>query len=79
MLDIARGGGGLMSILVSQIYRCQNPHCRTEIRVGKPFASGGKNPRCCCGAEMKKPYTPPILRELPSEVKIFANDGTEEA
>jgi hypothetical protein len=69
-----------MSILVGQIYRCQNPHCRSEMKVVKPSGTvGGKNPRCCCGAEMKKPYTPPVLRELPSEVRVFADDGTEEA
>jgi hypothetical protein len=50
------------------------------MKVVKPSGTvGGKNPRCCCGAEMKKPYTPPVLRELPSEVRVFADDGTEEA
>jgi hypothetical protein len=50
------------------------------MKVVKPSGTvGGKNPRCCCGAEMKKPYRPPVLRELPSEVRVFADDGTEEA
>jgi hypothetical protein len=46
--------------------------------IKPPAVVGGHNPRCCCGAEMKKPYTAPVLRELPSEVKVFAGDGTEE-
>jgi hypothetical protein len=69
-----------MSIIVDQTYRCQNPNCRTEMIVIKPSAAvGDKNPRCCCGAEMKKPYSPPVLRELPSQVRAFAGDVMEES
>jgi hypothetical protein len=53
-----------------QIYCCQNRACGCEVRVTKMSIESGQNPRCCCGAEMKKPYTPPALRELKSEVFI---------
>ena len=47
-----------------EIYRCQNEHCRAEIKVTKGSLEGDSNPRCCCGAEMKKPYSTPVLRRL---------------
>jgi|GEM_PF-2168525 len=58
-------------MIVGQIYRCQNLKCHSEVQVIKSYATGRQNPRCCCGAEMKKPYTPPVLRELPSEMKVL--------
>lgn len=55
-----------------QIYRCQNRQCRAEIEVTKESIEGESNPRCCCGAEMKKPYTAPVLRALKaSEVQRY--------
>jgi hypothetical protein len=47
-----------------QLFRCQNPECRAEIEVLKDSIAGETNPRCCCGASMKKPYTKPVIREL---------------
>jgi hypothetical protein len=45
----------------SRIYRCQNRECGCEVLVIKPPGEGSLNPRCCCGAEMKKPYRSPVL------------------
>ena len=53
-----------------QIFRCQNRSCRCEVRVIKSSLEGSSNPRCCCGAEMKKPYMAPVLREMTSEVLV---------
>jgi hypothetical protein len=60
-----------------QIYKCQNRNCSCEIRVIKPSVEASSNPRCCCGAEMKKPYAAPMMREVTSEmivgVKVSGN------
>jgi hypothetical protein len=49
---------------VGQQYRCQNLECGCEIVVSESSAEAEANPRCCCGAEMKKPYSPPAVRKL---------------
>ena len=46
---------------------CMNPNCRAEIEVRKDSSEGTSNPRCCCGAEMKKPYSRPVVRKLDSD------------
>jgi hypothetical protein len=56
-----------MILQKAQIYRCQNRECRAEIQVTKDSIEGESNPRCCCGAEMKKPYTTPVLRVLKAD------------
>ena len=53
-----------------QIYRCQNRKCNCEIRVTKSSAEAKSNPRCCCGAEMKKPYIAPSFRELTADEPV---------
>jgi len=53
-----------------QVYRCQNQNCKSEVVVTKPSVESSSNPRCCCGAEMKKPYVSPTLRELISDVLV---------
>ncbi len=53
-----------------QIFRCQNRSCGCEVRVIKSAIEGSSNPRCCCGGEMKKPYTAPVLREVTSKVSV---------
>jgi hypothetical protein len=53
-----------MSMTEGQVYHCQNRVCGSEIVVTKASLEASANPRCCCGAEMKKPYTPPVLRVL---------------
>jgi hypothetical protein len=59
-----------MSMIAGQTYKCTNPTCRCEVKVIRLSATGRQNPRCGCGAEMKKPYSPPILRELPSNTEV---------
>jgi hypothetical protein len=53
-----------MILLKAQIYRCQNQECRAEVQVTKDSIEGDENPRCCCGAEMKKLWITPVLRRL---------------
>ncbi len=53
-----------MSMSQRQVYRCQNPTCGCEIAVTKTSVETKANPRCFCGAKMKKPYSPPVLRIL---------------
>jgi hypothetical protein len=59
-----------MLMMKGQIYRCQNRHCNCEITVTQPSIEGSSSLRCCCGAAMKKPYSPPVLQELPSNVLV---------
>jgi hypothetical protein len=61
-----------MPMNVGQVYRCQNSRCRSEVKVVRHSSVARKNPRCSCGAEMKKAYVPPVLRVLPQEVKVLA-------
>lgn len=52
-----------------QVYRCQNRRCGCEIKVIKSSVESNSNPRCSCGAEMKKPWSKPVLRKLePDEI-----------
>ncbi len=53
-----------MIMLKGQVYRCQNKQCGAEIVVAKESVEGDSTPRCCCGAQMKKPYTKPTLTRL---------------
>jgi hypothetical protein len=53
-----------------QVYRCQNRDCRREIAVTKASRKAGANPRCSCGAEMKKPYNPPVVRTLDPDERV---------
>ncbi len=58
-----------------QVYHCQNRVCDAEILVIKGPREASANPRCSCGAEMKKPYSPPVLRTLDPDderVRLFA-------
>ncbi len=47
-----------------QRYVCINPLCRSEIEVIRGSEETSANPKCSCGAEMKKPYTTPIFRRI---------------
>jgi len=62
-----------MIMRLGQKYRCQNPECRAEIEITKDSKEGESNPRCCCGSEMKKPYTPPVLRKLDKDAGVLAH------
>lgn len=57
-----------------QVYHCQNRDCDSEILVTKASREASANPRCSCGAEMKKPYNPPVFRLLDPDdelVRLF--------
>ena len=55
-----------------QLYRCQNRGCGAEIEITKDSIEGKSNPKCCCGTEMKKPYTKPVLTELRKDEAVSA-------
>jgi len=45
-------------------WHCTNPACGCELLVESSAPAEGKNPRCSCGAAMKKKYTSPVLTYL---------------
>jgi hypothetical protein len=47
-----------------QTYRCPNRDCFCEVTLFIQPAKCDSKPRCRCGAEMKKPYTKPVLTSL---------------
>jgi hypothetical protein len=51
-----------MTMRVGRKYRCQNLDCRSEVVVVEASMESGRNPRCCCGDEMKKPYYKPTFK-----------------
>ena len=67
-----------MEMAVGQVYRCQNRSCNSEVIVSKPSAQGTANPRCACGAEMKKTYVKPALSELHSEAELLVRHRVNE-
>lgn len=58
-----------------QRFICQNRNCRAEILVVKDCTEGRANPRCSCGAEMKKHYVKPGLRELDKDAAAVGLTG----
>ena len=62
----------MFTMRTGQRYRCRNSECRAEIEVTRDSTEGKSNPRCCCGAEMKKQYTRPALRTLNKHVALSA-------
>jgi hypothetical protein len=58
------GGNVIRTMKTGQCYRCQNPDCRAEIEVRKDSKEGEANPRCCCGTEMKKFYSAPVVKQF---------------
>ena len=67
-----------MSMAQGQVYRCQNRECGWEIRViKKASVKTNSNPRCCCGAEMKKPYTQPALRSLQFKTEVPSSSESD--
>ena len=53
-----------MIMKAGQRWRCSNLACRCEVLVQTSGEREGGNPRCVCGAPMKKEYTPPNLSYL---------------
>lgn len=61
----------MITMRKGQYYLCQNPECRLEIAVRKDSIEGPSNPRCCCGAVMKRSYSKPVLRALDKDEASF--------
>jgi hypothetical protein len=45
-------------------WHCTNPACGCEVLVQNTGIVDGENPRCSCGALMKKKYSSPVLSYL---------------
>jgi hypothetical protein len=53
-----------MMMKKGELWHCTNLFCRSEILVQSDSELEGSNPRCVCGAPMKKKYVPPALTYL---------------
>jgi hypothetical protein len=53
-----------MIMKTGELWHCSNPACRCEVLVQSSSVSEGSNPRCVCGAPMKKKYAPPSFTYL---------------
>jgi hypothetical protein len=53
-----------MFMKVGEQWHCTNPACHCEVLVQANSEVDGSNPRCVCGALMKKKYVPPHLAYL---------------
>ena len=66
-----------------ETWLCTNPICQGSVVVKSETCAEGSNPRCSCGAPMKKKYTPPVFRYLDflrleeRELAGKVHDGTE--
>ena len=56
--------GAAMRMKTEDRWHCTNPACGCEVLVERGGMVEGKNPRCSCGAALKKKYTPPLLAHL---------------
>jgi len=58
-------------------WHCTNPACGCEVLVESSGTVDGENPRCACGAAMKKRYTSPLFTYLdflrPEEARKVAS------
>ncbi|HEY1422393.1 MAG TPA: hypothetical protein VGF20_03000 [Candidatus Acidoferrum sp.] len=46
------------------LWHCTNHSCNAEVVVQAEDQSNDANPRCACGAPLKKKYTSPVFRYL---------------
>lgn len=53
-----------MMMKCGEEWHCTEPSCRCQIVVQSDSQVEGSNPRCSCGAPMKKKYTPPQMTYL---------------
>ncbi len=60
-----------MILRKGQRFRCQNRECSAEIEVTKDSVEGASNPKCCCGAKMKKVYSKPVLRTFDKDDAVI--------
>lgn len=68
-----------MFMKAGQQWNCSNSACRCEIVVQNSSEMEGGNPRCVCGALMKKKYTQPqfsYLEFLRCEEPVPAREGS---
>jgi hypothetical protein len=56
--------GGAVRMKTEDRWHCTNPTCGCEVLVERAGTVEGENPRCSCGAAMKKKYTSPLLTHL---------------
>jgi hypothetical protein len=56
--------GVTMHMKTEDRWHCTNPACGCEVLVEASAIADGENPRCSCGAAMKKRYTSPVLTYL---------------
>jgi hypothetical protein len=50
-----------MIMNIGEQWHCTNPACHCEVLVQTRSELEGSNPRCVCGAPMKKRYAAPAL------------------
>ena len=60
-------------------WHCTNPACGCEVLVERGASQDGKNPRCACGATMKKRYVSPVFTyldflRLEEDLKVAARE-----
>jgi hypothetical protein len=55
---------GTMIMKAGEQWHCINPACRCEVLVQSDSQGEGSNPRCACGAPMKKKYAAPNFTYL---------------
>ena len=68
-----------MIMKAGEQWNCSNPACRCEMVVQHANGMEGGNPRCGCGALMKKKYTQPrfsYLEFLRFEEPIATREGS---
>jgi hypothetical protein len=53
-----------MIMKAGEQWHCTNPECHCEVSVQSSAELEGSNPRCVCGAPMRKKYAPPNLTYL---------------
>jgi hypothetical protein len=56
--------GAFMHMKAKDRWHCTNPACQCEVLVANSALEDGNNPRCSCGAAMKKIYVSPVLTYL---------------
>jgi hypothetical protein len=64
LLSRQRLPSGSKDKTMPRYYRCQNSDCRSEMEIIKPSPVAIWNPKCACGAEMKRFYVKPTVKRL---------------
>ena len=70
-----------MMMRSGDIWNCTNPGCQAKILVQTESRGDGVNPRCSCGALMKKKYTSPVfcyLDFLRAEEPVLSSQPSRE-